>query len=346
MGCCATKEEVLLEHAYAAQLPKQPINNGAAVRIVGLSGRPELNGQVGVVSGFVVESGRLIVKISAAETVALRRDNLVVDGALPAGTMVQIFGLQASPQNNGLVGSVVSFHTESGRNRVRLQDGRELAVKADNLMVAPATKATKSAWSTPVHRPAPALMPTGGNQGTVSSDSALGDAYTTGGRAAPASRAAVMRNENWGRSAKSQQVLSDLSSIEVALQTLRARAQAINAELVAAAGSAPPGVQSKIASLHGEARTLLETRVDAVLTGSLNSGREKARFQKKELAKQAGELIDQLEELNRQLSNTEPELVVVDAEPVTDENEPTVTVPMGEVVLEEGIQVVVGEWVD
>ena len=54
------------------------------------------------------------------------------------------------------------------------------------------------------------------------------------------------------------------------------------------------------------------------------------------------ELID----LNDQLSNTEPRIVVVDAEPVMDENEPTLIVPIGDVVLEERIQVVVGEWVD
>ena len=54
------------------------------------------------------------------------------------------------------------------------------------------------------------------------------------------------------------------------------------------------------------------------------------------------ELID----LNGHLSNTESGIVVVDAESVMDENEATLIVPIGDVILEERIQVVVGEWVD
>ena len=91
----------------------------------------------------------------------------------------------------------------------------------------------------------------------------------------------------------------------------------------------------------------------------LRSGREKARYQKRELGKQASALIDLLERLNGQLSSAQPELVIVaEAMPVeTGEGAPprgdgeAAAPPLvltGEVVLEEvDVAVVVaGEWVD
>ena len=57
---------------------------------------------------------------------------------------VQIFGLEGSPQYNGLTGVVVAFNAGSGRNRVRLADDKELAIKAENLMVAPNTSVAQA----------------------------------------------------------------------------------------------------------------------------------------------------------------------------------------------------------
>ena len=115
----------------------------------------------------------------------------------------------------------------------------------------------------------------------------------------------------------------ELDSIRSALHRLQARTRTVEEELGAAAstGETFTGIGSKIAALHGEARQLLESRVDAVLTGSLTAGREKARYHKKELAKQLGALIDQLEQLHRQLGGAQlapdprPKLSVVRADP-------------------------------
>ena len=51
---------------------------GQTVRVVGLAGRPELNGRVGVVRRFVAARGRLAVEVEGEATLALRAENVEV----------------------------------------------------------------------------------------------------------------------------------------------------------------------------------------------------------------------------------------------------------------------------
>jgi len=51
---------------------------GQTVRVVGLAGRPELNGRVGIVRRFVAARGRLAVEVAGEATLALRAENVEV----------------------------------------------------------------------------------------------------------------------------------------------------------------------------------------------------------------------------------------------------------------------------
>ena len=51
---------------------------GQTVRVVGLAGRPELNGRVGIVRRFVAPRGRLAVEVAGEATLALRAENVEV----------------------------------------------------------------------------------------------------------------------------------------------------------------------------------------------------------------------------------------------------------------------------
>ena len=59
------------------------------------------------------------------------------DGAPSVGARVQLHSLLRTPEHNGAEGEVVEFDASTGRWRVRLAepDGRELALRASNLVV-------------------------------------------------------------------------------------------------------------------------------------------------------------------------------------------------------------------
>ena len=57
------------------------------------------------------------------------------------------------------------------------------------------------------------------------------------------------------------------------------------------------GLRSDLATLHGNANRLLATRLDAILTSDLNSGRDAARAKRKALIGQSEALIDRCEAL-------------------------------------------------
>ena len=161
MGCAASSEAEASRYE-TKQLRKQPIADGTVVRISGLESRADLNGRHGLVSGWRVESDRLIINVRG-ELVALRVSNLApAPDALAVGTRVRMHGLVNQPEHNGKSGAVVSFNQQSGRNRVRLTEPphRELALKRSNLELI-ADDVT------------PALMPTAGNEGTQDANSAL-----------------------------------------------------------------------------------------------------------------------------------------------------------------------------
>ena len=113
------------------------------------------------------------------------------------------------------------------------------------------------------------------------------------------------------KSAASGLALDELSKMEAELAQLQQRAGVLEAEL--SAPTLAVGVRSRLAVLHGEARRLLEQRVDTVLTGALVSGQDQAKALKRRLVVGSNALIDRLEALNSKLASLEPELCVVDA---------------------------------
>ena len=293
------------------RLPTQPIADDTIVRIQDVKSRPELNGRLAIVCGYRVESGRLLVRISAQPPeLAFKAQNLAVHtGELPAGTRVRLDGLNtaAGRKYNGATGIVLKYDETSSRNTVRLLSGQELAVKTANIVMLGPLE----------------LTPTGGNSGTNNADSALGDVFNTAGQSnsntssqAPAAKPGMSRH----KSAASGLALDELSKIEAELAQLQQRAEVVEAEL-----SAPTlaiGARSRLAVLHGEARKLLEQRVDAVLTGALASGQDQAKALKRRLVVGSNALIDRLEALNSKLASLEPELCVVDAPGTPRGNEP------------------------
>ena len=57
------------------------------------------------------------------------------NGAPSVGARVQLHSLLRTPEHNGAEGEVVEFDASTGRWRVLLADGRELALRASNLAV-------------------------------------------------------------------------------------------------------------------------------------------------------------------------------------------------------------------
>jgi len=321
MGCAPSASSGLEEPSQQPppRLPAPIEASWRVVRVDGLESRPDLNGKLGFVEGHIPESGRIKVRvlrqrndrIEGDELIALRTANLrmITETSLLPGMCVVIRGLQHTPQYNGWKAIVESVLDESGRQLVRLEDGKQLAIRPDNLTVSTEEDTLSSL---------PAIMPTGGSEGTTDANGALGGTYSSAGhRNDTRERQAAMRSATWGRSFNSRQSLAELASIQNQLQALQARARAIDEELLTAAAaspaSIPTGVQTRIAVLHGETQKLLETRVDAVLTSTLESGREKAKWQKRELTAQATELIEKLLELKQRLSSLESEVLVVAA---------------------------------
>ena len=56
-----------------------------------------------------------------------------------------------------------------------------------------------------------------------------------------------------------------------------------------------PKLRNQLAQLHGNANRLLATRIDAILTSELISGRDDARSKRKTLIKQVEKLIEAVE---------------------------------------------------
>lgn len=100
------------------------------VHIVGLSGRPELNGQQATVVNFDKESGRFRVQVeSKKEVVSLKPDNFI----MPDGTSVEIMGVQKQPQLNGRRGKIRSFDKATGRYNVQFSASDVKSMKPANV---------------------------------------------------------------------------------------------------------------------------------------------------------------------------------------------------------------------
>ena len=115
---------------------------GDEVTIFGLQGKPELNGEHGVVEPLASwpSNGRVAVRLqSTKRAVSVKADNLKFLGPacfIDPGDEVTIFGLQGKPELNGEHGVVepLASWPSNGRVAVRLQSTkRAFSIKADNL---------------------------------------------------------------------------------------------------------------------------------------------------------------------------------------------------------------------
>ena len=83
----------------------------------------------------------------------------------------------------------------------------------------------------------------------------------------------------------------EIASME---ETSRSAADAIALAKTDAEGL-PLGVRSSLAQLHGTANSLLATRLDAITTSELTSGKDETRALRKALVARAESLIESLE---------------------------------------------------
>ena len=63
-------------------------------------------------------------------------------------------------------------------------------------------------------------------------------------------------------------------------------------------------LRNELAQLHGNANKLLATKLDAILTGELRSGKEEARAKRKQLIGMTETLIDRVEGLVKAYDKT------------------------------------------
>jgi hypothetical protein len=91
-------------------------------------------------------------------------------------------------------------------------------------------------------------------------------------------------------------VSTDLDAIAQKLQQLKAVSDRAGSVLADARADIPTGLRSELSQLHGHANSLLATRLDAILTGELHSGRDQARARRKELIRAAEALIEKIEQ--------------------------------------------------
>ena len=113
--------------------------------------------------------------------------------------------------------------------------------------------------------------------------------------------AAVAEGSKPGRmersySVRSQQTVDTLQQIEAELAAMKLKCDEADGILKnPPSDGLPPQLRNTLAQLHGDANKLLATRIDAILTGELNSGKDDARAKRKELSGVTEGLIDRLE---------------------------------------------------
>jgi hypothetical protein len=91
-------------------------------------------------------------------------------------------------------------------------------------------------------------------------------------------------------------VSTDLDSIAQELQRMSSISDRADSVLADAHADIPPGLRNELSQLHGHVNSLLATRLDAIITGELHSGRDQARARRKELIRDAEALIERIEQ--------------------------------------------------
>lgn len=94
----------------------------------------------------------------------------------------------------------------------------------------------------------------------------------------------------------SQQTCGTLDDIERQLAQMSVQSTEADQELDdEEVAELRPQLRNELAQLHGNANKLLATRLDAILTGDLNSGKDAARAKRKALIRATEALIETVE---------------------------------------------------
>jgi len=106
----------------------------------------------------------------------------------------------------------------------------------------------------------------------------------------------------------SQQTVETLEGLEKQIMQMRIQCDDAQKHLDSPPENGiPPGLRNDLAQLHGNANQLLATRLDAILTGELNSGKMIARQKRKELIGQAEKIIENVERQIQRIDATKAE---------------------------------------
>ena len=97
-------------------------------------------------------------------------------------------------------------------------------------------------------------------------------------------------------SVRSQHTVDTLQQIEDELAAMKLKCDEADGILDnPPSDGLPPQLRNTLAQMHGDANKLLATRIDAILTGELNSGKDDARAKRKQLSGVTEGLIDRVE---------------------------------------------------
>jgi len=134
MGWDQTKGryEVELEGDTTLSLRPANLTQQVRVKLVGIESQPELNGQSGMILNF--NAGRYSVRLNTKlangrDVVGLQPNNAI----LQTGTRVTTTGL-SNEQFNGKMAEVMEVHEEALRYTVRLEGGKQIKIKLENVL--------------------------------------------------------------------------------------------------------------------------------------------------------------------------------------------------------------------
>ena len=100
--------ELAHQRAYHRCDGQGDVHGGQCVKLVGLSARPELNGECGIALRFNAESGRWLVRLADGEGKQLKPANLEAFG--PAGGVVHCVWGDAQWSRTQLLGEIARGH--------------------------------------------------------------------------------------------------------------------------------------------------------------------------------------------------------------------------------------------
>jgi len=167
----------------------------------------------------------------------------------------------------------------------------------------PAAKAPAAPAAGSRSAAAPAVPPAAARQPTQPSiDEGCPSTFEVGGgaNAPPSAKTDPVPSAKLDRtrfSVASLETNSELDVLELQIKAMQVTSDEAETVLSAEVGTVeiPTRMRNELAQLHGNLNKLLATRLDAILTGELNTGKDAARAKRKELIKTTETLIERVE---------------------------------------------------